>query len=101
MKKEEPRLIKRAMRRKTAAVEGPPIRAPMTTSRPEREASRIVVRRVAPQVDCLVVVIASAPIQILLVMIAQPDPGSPRSIAPLARSGHRGQPLFPTRPLVR
>src|SRR5262245_26487148 len=47
------------MPRKTAAVLGPPIRAPMTTSKPEREASRIVVRRAAPQVDCLVVVIAS------------------------------------------
>jgi hypothetical protein len=30
----------------------------MATSRPPRTAIRIVVRRVAPQVDCLVVVIA-------------------------------------------
>ena len=46
------------MPRKSAAVLGPPIRAPITTSRPEREASRIVVRSVAPKVDCLVVFIA-------------------------------------------
>ena len=52
-------MISRAMPRKSAAVLGPPIRAPITTSRPESEASRIVVRRVAPKVDCLVVFIAS------------------------------------------
>src|SRR5689334_17352373 len=45
------------MRRKRPAVLAPPIRAPITTSRPPRLAIRIVVRRVAPQVDCLVVVI--------------------------------------------
>jgi len=47
------------MPRKRAAVLGPPIRMPMTTSSPERDAIRIVVRRVAPRVDCLVVLIAS------------------------------------------
>src|SRR3954465_6376728 len=40
----------------------------MTTSRPERVASRIVVRSAAPQVDCLVVVIGSQ----LLIWIALP-----------------------------
>src|SRR6478672_919779 len=48
------------MPRKRPAVLGPPIRAPMTTSSPERDASKIVVRRVAPKVDCLVVFIESS-----------------------------------------
>jgi hypothetical protein len=49
--------IAAAMKRKRRAVLGPFIAKPIATSRPERVANRIVVRRPAPNVDRLVVVI--------------------------------------------
>ena len=47
------------MKRKVRAVSGPPIAKPITTRSPVSVANRIVVRMVAPKVDCLVVVIDS------------------------------------------
>src|ERR1700744_1721590 len=73
-----------AITRKVRAPWGPPISAPMTTSRPPREASRIVVRSVALKVDCLVVFIA----EVLLV-----EECGQRSIATGGRVEHREWPL--------
>src|ERR1700735_294739 len=77
-------LMIRAITRKVRAPCGPPISAPITTSRPPREASRIVVRSVALKVDCLVVFIA----EVLLV-----EECGRRSIAADGRIEHRGWPL--------
>src|ERR1700761_6350058 len=73
-----------AITRKVRAPWGPPISAPMTTSRPPSEASRIVVRRVALKGDCLVVFIA----EVLLV-----EECGRRSIATAGRNEHGGCPL--------
>src|ERR1700742_4625164 len=74
----------RAITRKVSAPCGPPINAPITTSRPPREASRIVVRSVALKVDCLVVFIT----EMLLV-----EECGRRRIAAGGRVEHRGGPL--------
>src|SRR3954452_11948754 len=71
------------MPRKSAAVLAPPIRAPMTISSPESEAIRIVVRIVAPKVDCLVVFM-----RVVLLVSGHLSMSAPR------RDDHRCHPLL-------
>src|SRR6476646_1117108 len=79
------------MRRKRPAVLAPPIRAPITTSRPPRLAIRIVVRSVAPQVDCLVVVIEWSLLRVGLgLQVSAASARSPIGGIPLS---DRGRPL--------
>src|SRR5215213_4932464 len=76
------------MRRNRPAVLGPPIRAPITTSRPPRAAIRIVVRSVAPQVDCLVVVIEWSLLRVEgVVEVCGECPNSPIGGIPLRSLG--------------
>src|SRR5262245_25009557 len=70
------------MIRNVKAVSGPPITAPITTSSPVSVASRIVVRMVAPKVDCLVVVIAFAPRWFELERVLPPTAKSPMGAIP-------------------